>query len=167
MTTGMKEVKGSFHDRRRLDRAVYALGQHSVPSDSIRVQVVDERGRLVRRIGIEREAGTFRGALIGAGAGALLGGIVLAVIPLAAFGVPWWPRLGVGAVVGALSAIVILAIGGLRLGGIIGMGHWRVGKRVSDEELEEGAAWVIVESDEMADVSRRVLRDMGAERLSG
>jgi hypothetical protein len=70
-------------------------------------------------------------------------------------------------VVGALSAIVILAIGGLRLGGIIGMGHWRVGKRVSDEELEEGAAWVIVESDEMADVSRRVLRDMGAERLSG
>jgi hypothetical protein len=44
MRTEMTAVRGVFHDRDKLDDAVYRLGQFRVPTDSIRVHIVDAGG---------------------------------------------------------------------------------------------------------------------------
>jgi hypothetical protein len=167
MRTEMTAVRGVFHDRDKLDDAVYRLGQFRVPTDSIRVHVVDAGGTQKREMGIEQEAGTLRGALIGAGAGAAIGLAIIVLAQAFVFGPGSSAPIDRGFIYMALGVVVSLALGGLPLGAVLAMGRWHIGERVTDEELRTGAAWVVVESDEMAEVARRVLGEAGAERVAG
>jgi hypothetical protein len=166
-TTELTEVEGIFRDREAVEDAVYALGQQSVPSDSIHVYVADTDGRRTRELNVEREAGTLRGALYGALGGAVVGLAIVLAIPTGAFGPVSIEFLTADTLLGAIRVIVTLAVAGVPLGAILGMGHWRGGERISAEELGDGALVVTVRSDELADTARQVLRDAGAERVTG
>jgi hypothetical protein len=118
-------------------------------------------------MGIEQEAGTLRGALIGAGAGAAIGLAIIVLAQAFVFGPGSSAPIDRGFSSMALGVVVSLALGGLPLGAVLAMWRWHIGERVTDEELRTGAAWVVVESDEMAEVARRVLGEAGAERVAG
>lgn len=166
-TSGMTEVEGAFRDREAVEDAVYALGQQSVPSDSIHVYVADASGKRKRELQVEKEAGTLRGALYGAGAGAVIGLVIVLAVPTGMFGPVTIDFLTADTLLGAVRVIATMAVAGLPLGAILGMGHWRGGDRISDRELGDGSILVTVRSDELADTARRVLRDAGAERVTG
>lgn len=163
----MTEVRGMFTDREDAEDAVYRLGQESVPSDSISVHVFDPDAETNRELHVEDEAGTLRGALWGAAGGAALGLLVALLVPTGLLGPMPSEMFEAYTLTVAVSVVAILAVAGLPLGAILGMGHWRTGKRISDREFRRGTVWVSVRSDEMADVARRVLKNAGAERVSG
>lgn len=162
----MTEVKGAFRDREDVERAVYRLGQESVPSDSIRVYVTDTEGGSTRELDVEEEAGTLQGALVGAALGTLIGLLVVALVPTGALGAAPAELFEASTLSFAVTVVAILAVGGLPLGAIVGMGHWRIGERISEHELRGGNVWVAVRSDELADVARRILQESGADRVT-
>lgn len=166
-STGMKRVRGVFHSRDALTRAVRGLAEKSVPTDSISVHVLDEEGNHRRQVRIEREAGALRGALIGAAAGATLGVIIVVLLTSGALGSVGIDLLSVESVVGALRTIATTAVAAMPLGALIGMGNWRAKAEISAVELQDGAAEVVVESDVLADTARSVLFESGAESVSG
>lgn len=160
-------VRGIFHGREGVKRAVERLAEKSVPADTITVWVLDDDGKPKRQVAVEDEAGTLRGALIGAAVGGAVG-LAIAVLGLAgAFGAVGVERLGLGSLAGILRAIATGAAAGVPLGALLGLGHWRGRKTLSEDELDGGAAMVVVESDELAETARRVLEEAGAERVTG
>lgn len=164
MSTTMTKVRGVFHDRDGLNQAIYDLGRLNVPSDSIHVYVVDGNGRPKRQIPVVQERGALRGALMGAVGGACVGALIAALAP-EAFGIrpipfDWDSWLAAG------MLVVTMALAGVSFGIAFRMGRWRVRNRASDDELERGAAWVEVESDELAESSREALEQAGAEQVS-
>lgn len=161
----MTKVRGVFHGRDEVNQAIYNLGKESVPSDSIRVYVVDERGRLQREIPVEQESGALRGVTRGAAAGGAVG-VLVAVLASGALGIRPIP-FGYDSWVAAAMLVVVLALAGIPFGVAFTMGRWRLGDRASDNELARGGAWVEVESDELAETSRRALRGAGASDVSG
>lgn len=163
----MTEVEGVFRDRDNVEDAVYALGQQSVPSDSIHVYVADAGGNRKRELEVEKEAGTLRGALYGAVGGAIIGLAIVAAVPTGAFGPTTIDFLTTDTLLGAVRVVATMAVAGVPLGAIIGMGHWRSGELIPEGELDTGSILVTVRSDELADTARRVLRESGAERVTG
>ncbi|MDX1492474.1 MAG: hypothetical protein R3253_00265 [Longimicrobiales bacterium] len=160
-TSSLTRVVGVFKDRKRLVRAVETLAEKSVPADAIRV-VVDDGSGGIREIPVEDESGALKGAVIGAAAGGVLGlGIVVAV----ATGVYGTPDVGVlsfRGVSGALRAILGGAAAAVPLGALLGLGYWQGRKKIAPEDFDSGSARVVVRSDELAELARRVMGDAGA-----
>lgn len=159
-------VTGIFRDPDDVNRAVRRLTAKSVPADSIRVFLVDESGEPRQEIRVEDEAGALKGALIGAAAGAGIGLVIVILVPIL-MGGESIAGLEVASLLGALRAMAILAVAGVPLGAILGMGHWQGRKRIADTGLSPHRIHVAVESEELATLAREILADSGAEHVEG
>jgi hypothetical protein len=159
-------VVAEFRDRASLNRAVRELTSHSVPTDSIHVYLRKPDGRR-REISVEEGAGTLRGALLGAAAGASVGLLIVVLVFAGAFGEPGVGLFGPRGIAGAVRTILLTAAAAVPLGALLGMGRWRSRDAISDRELEEGTAEVVVTSEALESRARDILRQAGAVRTSG
>jgi hypothetical protein len=157
-------VTGTFRDARDVNHAVRKLTAQSIPTDVIRVFVVDEQGRRRREIMVEDEAGALKGALIGGAVGAVIGLGVVILVPLI-YGPANLGFLSVSSLFGALRAIGICAVAGVPLGAILGMGRWEGRKRIAKVGVSGGRVQVVVESEELAELARETLEAAGAESV--
>lgn len=162
MTT-MTKVSGVFHDRTQVTRAVERLVGKSVPTDQITVTVMDAAGEPQRDVPVEDESGVLHGALVGAGVGAVLG--LAAAIVAIGFYVGWSELWSVVGLSWALRGALIGMMGGVPLGAVIWMGRWRKQDELGDADLNGGSVVVEVRSDELADLARQILDDVGADRI--
>lgn len=160
----MKTVRGVFHDEKRVRSAVERLLEHSVPADEIEVTVLDAGGAPTRDMPVEDESGVLHGALMGAAIGGWVG-LIAAVLAIG-FSAGWSELLTAVGLSWALRGVLIGAVGGLPLGAILGMGRWRKDEDLGSEDLDAGSVVVEVHSGELADVARRVLDDVGAEKVT-
>lgn len=160
-------VTGLFRQPNDVERAVQRLAENSVPPDEIDVYVVDASGQAGRRIGVRDEPGTLKGAIVGAIAGGIVGFIIVILTLLDAFGPVTADPFGASSLLGAMRTIGASAAAGVPIGAVLGMGHWQGKKKLETSGLRGDRMMVVVESDELADTARRVLRDSGAERISG
>lgn len=158
----MSHVMGVFRSRTGVAEAVRRLAERSVPSNEIDIVVLDADGRPRRRVSVEDESGTTRGAIIGAA----IGVVVVLLLTFGAVGAVPAERIGAGTLFGALRAIAVLAAAGVPLGGLIGLGYWNGRTRIGAREAEEGAVAVIVETDELVDVARSALEESGADEIA-
>lgn len=158
-------VEGTFRDRKSVVRAVERLSQKSVPADSIRVFVRDADGERQREIEVEDESGALRGAVIGAVLGGLLGLVIAIAVATGAYGPVEIGILTFRGISGAISAILATAAAAVPLGALLGFGYWQGRKRIDADELESGTAVVVVASDELSELARRVLTDAGASSV--
>lgn len=158
-------VEGIFGDRKSVVRAVERLSQKSVPADSIRVFVRDADGERQREIEVEDESGALRGAVIGAVLGGLLGLVIAIAVAMGAYGPVEIGVLTFRGISGAISAILATAAAAVPLGALLGLGYWQGRKRIDADELESGTAVVVVASDELSELARRVLTDAGASSV--
>lgn len=161
---GMKKVRGVFHDRDEVTRAVELLVGKSVPVDEITVTVMDASGAPKREIPVEDEMGTLHGALLGAAFGSGLG-FVAAVVAVGLYA--GWSELfsGIG-LSWALRGALIGVVGGVPLGAILYMGRWRKKEALEAHDLRDGSVVVEVHSDELAELARQTLDEAGAERVT-
>jgi hypothetical protein len=159
-------VAAEFRDRASLNRAVRELTSHSVPADSIHVYVRSPDGRR-REVPVEEGAGTLRGALLGAAAGAVVGVLIVALMCAGVFGAPAVSFFGLRGIAGAVRTILLTAAAAVPLGALLGMGRWRSPAEISDRELEEGGAEVVVTSQALEARAREILRRAGAVHTSG
>lgn len=162
----MSHVMGVFRSRTGVAEAVRRLAERSVPSNEIDIVVLDADGRPRRRVSVEDESGTTRGAVAGAIIGAAIGVVVVLLLTFGAVGAVPAERIGAGTLFGALRAIAVLAAAGVPLGGLIGLGYWNGRTRIGAREAEEGAVAVIVETDELVDVARSALEESGADEIA-
>ena len=159
-------IVAEYHDRASLNRAVRELASHSIPVDSIHVFVRSPEGHR-RQVPVEEGAGTLRGALLGAAAGAGIGVLRVALVVAGVFGDPSVGLFGLRGIAGAIRTILLTAAAAVPLGALLGMGRWRSTGKVSDEELERGGAEVVVTSEELEPRAREILRRTGAVSLTG
>jgi hypothetical protein len=158
-------VKGVFRDRDLVERAVRRLAENSVPANQIRVHVVDAARDVVREVPVEDEAGTLRGAGVGALVGAVVG---VALVGLAFSGI-LGTRVDLFELAtwrGAVRAVLLAAAAGVPLGALLSIGHWRGGDRIDIEDLDKGFVVVQVTSAARVDIARRVLEEAGAEQIA-
>lgn len=153
-------VEASFTDRTTLVRAVERLAEKSVPADSISVFVHDGSGGR-REVAVEDEPGALRGALIGAVVGAVTGLAISIAVAAGMLGSVDVGIISARGLTGALRAMAAGAAAAVPLGALLGMGHWRGRKKIEAEELRSGKAVVIVESDELSELAREVLKGVG------
>lgn len=158
-------TKGVFRDRDALGRGVRQLFDKSVPSDSIRVFMVDEDGRRIRELDVADEAGAIHGAKVGAAVGAGIGVLMLVLL---AIGIATGVDLDAGATDVIANSWIILAgaVSGVPLGALFGMGNWRGHKRIPDREFESGAAEVEVEGAGVSGVAADAMRAAGADSVT-
>ena len=164
---GKQTIRGLYRRRGDVSRAVDSLVANNIPVDELDVYVVDELGRPTRRLSIRDEPGTTRGAIAGAIMGASLGAVVLALVFLGVLGESWIDAFGPNVYISTLALLCVPAAAGVPIGAVIGMGHWQGRKKVSVPEVETGGVIVVVQTEELADVARRVLRDTGAVDVTG
>lgn len=160
-------VEGFFHRPDDVARAVERLAAESVPADEVDVYVVDDTGATTRRISVQDEPGTLKGAIAGAAGGALVGLVIVILAVLDVFGEVAVDPLGATSLLGAIRTMVASAAMGVPIGAILGMGHWQGKKRMVASDFSGGAVKVVVETDELTDVARRVLREAGADQVIG
>jgi hypothetical protein len=159
-------VVAEFRDRASLNRAVRELMGHSVPAGSIQIYVRSPDGRR-RLVPVEEGAGTLRGALLGAAAGAFIGLLIVVLVFAGVFGDPGVGFFGLRGIAGAVRTILLTAAAAVPLGALLGMGRWRSRDEVSDRELEQGSAEVVVTSDALESRAREILRRSGAGHTGG
>jgi hypothetical protein len=161
-------IKGRFRDSEHAAKAVERLADHSIPADEVRVFVVDDDGKPKRRIAVREGFGSKRGAiiggLVGAGLGAVLALLVQAdLLSSASIGglneaAPFFSVLWVAVAGGAV---------GVPIGAVVGMGHLLRRQRMTVSPTDPMSVMVIVETRELADEARRILREAGADDVSG
>jgi hypothetical protein len=163
----MSAVRAVFDSRERVSDAVRRLSENSVPADQIEVFVLDQSGRPARRIPVEDESGTLRGAIIGGIGGALLGVTVVGLTVGGVIGPEGANPFEMRTLMGALRAILTLAAAGVPLGAILALGHWQGRKKIGLDEVERGSLLVVVDTEELAQVARQVFEDSGAVDVRG
>ncbi|MGD2045978.1 MAG: hypothetical protein PVJ80_07750 [Gemmatimonadota bacterium] len=156
-------IQGVFERRDSLREAVNGLMARGVPTNTIRVYLVDSHGNRRRELPVDSGSGALRGALIGAGGGAIVGLAIAALLSIEISDAGATTPLGVGSFLGGLRVAALLAAAGVPLGGLLGMGHWQGAYRVSSSDLERFKALVVVETRSKADEARQVLDQSGAE----
>jgi hypothetical protein len=159
-------VVAEFHDRASLTGAVRDLLGHGVPADSIHVYVGLPDGQR-RRVPVAEGSGALRGALLGAAAGAGVGAALVALTVAGVFGEPTVGLFDMRGIVGAARTILLTAASAVPLGALLGMGRWRSTGAISDRELGEGKAEVVVTSEELEPRAREILERAGTVRSSG
>ncbi|HET9948235.1 MAG TPA: hypothetical protein VFQ22_04910 [Longimicrobiales bacterium] len=158
-------VTGLFRRSESAAEAVERLVAEEVPPDAVHVFAVDESGEILSRLEIGEEPGATRGALLGALAGAAVG---LAAVLLGLLGVlgledGWaWPT-----VLGAIAIVGASAAAGVPAGSALRLGRGRRDERLARAKPRSGAILVAVDGAPWAEPGRRVLREAGAERVSG
>ncbi len=157
-------VVGYFDDADGVARAVEELGAASVPADEIDVYVIDGHGERDRRVSVERRFGTTRGAVLGAVGGAALG---LAAVVVAFFAQGPGDPLGITSLSGIVRVVGASAAMGIPIGAVLAMGRWRGRTTLQTSDFANGGVAVVVETDQLSDVARRVLEDAGATRVTG
>ena len=165
--SGKQTIKGLYRRPGDVSRAVDSLAANSIPVDELEVYVVDQLGKPTRKLAIRDEPGTRRGAVLGALVGASIGALVIALVFLGVLGESWTDAFGPNLLLSAVALICVSGAAGVPIGAVIGMGHWEGRKKVSVPEIEAGGVIVVVQTDELADVARRVLRDTGAVDVTG
>jgi hypothetical protein len=155
-------VVGTFDDRSSATDAVHGLAEQSVPADLIDVYVLDESGAPTRAVEVEDEAGVLRGALWGLAGGAAVGLLIVVLVATGVLVDEPVDFFTYGAAGQALRIIALTALAGVPLGGVLGLGHWWGRKKISVDEAATGSIMVAVTTDELTDVSRRVLERAGA-----
>jgi len=160
-------VRSFFFNVRGLNRAVTSLTRRSVPVDEIHIYVLDDHGDPRRELIVEDEPGTLAGALIGAVIGVALGVVIVALARLGAFERINDAVYGLGTVQGAFRLVAVLALVGVPIGGVINLGHWNARKEIPEAERDAPGFLVVVETEELADVARRVLDDVGGQPAMG
>lgn len=158
-------ITGTFRDRRSATDAVNGLSENSVPADSIDVFILDRDGTPTRRVDVEDESGVLRGALIGAACGAILGLLIVIFAVAGVFDVRWRP-FQADTVLRALQVIMMTSIASVPVGAVIGLGYWHGRRKISEEEARGGSIMVVVTTEELSEVARRVLQDAGATNVS-
>jgi hypothetical protein len=131
----------------------------------IDVRVMDAEGNLKRKVSIEDESGTLRGAITGAICGAVLGTVVAVFALFGGLGPATTETGGVRALGGAIGVALSLAAAGVPLGAFVGLVFWKGRMKVSQREVREGSVVVVVKSEELAETARGVLEDAGAVRV--
>jgi hypothetical protein len=164
---GNHRVAGVFSRPDDVTRAVERLSAESVPADEIDVFAIDDEGKQTRRIAVDEESGTLKGAVIGAVAGAALGLVVMLLAMTDVFGSVFAGPFSDTELLNVLRVMGASAAMGVPIGAVVGMGHWQGKKKLVTRDFGQGAVMVIVESNELQDVARRVLRDAGADQVSG
>lgn len=159
-------VTGVFQDRASLIRAVEALSEKSVPSDSIRVFVESSAGDR-RDIPVEDESGTLRGAVVGAGVGGLAGLLVALAAGTGLLGPVGVELVSFRGLAGVVPAVLGGAAAAVPLGALLGMSYWQGRKRLSGADFETGRAMVVVDSRELSELARQTLEEAGATEISG
>lgn len=159
-------VAGVFSRPDGVARAVEMLQAESVPADEIDVFAVDDEGKRTRRITVEDDPGTLRGAVIGAAVGATLGLVIMILSMTDLFG-EWGGPFSNTELIDVLRVMGAAAAMGVPIGAVIGMGHWQGKKKMVTRDFGQGAVMVVVESDEMQEVARRVLHASGADQVTG
>lgn len=157
----MTRVTGVFRNRSSVVRAVERLSRKSVPADAIRVFVHGLQGER-REVPVDDESGTLRGAVMGALAGALVGLVLVFAGFSELFGPADMDVFSFQGLSVAIRAMVSGAAAAVPLGALLGMGYWQGRKGVSALDFETGTATVVVESDELAELSRLTLHEAGA-----
>lgn len=165
--SGHHRVAGVFSRPDDVTRAVDRLAAESVPADEIEVYAVDDEGKRTRRIAVDEESGTLKGAIIGAVAGATLGLLVMILAMTDVFGSVFAAPFSDTGLINVLRVMGASAAMGVPIGAVVGMGHWQGKKKLVTRDFGQGAVMVVVESDELQDVARRVLRESGADQVSG
>ena len=160
-------IKGYYRQPRDVSRAVESLVANSIPVDELEVYVVDDSGKPTRKLNIRDEPGTRRGAIIGALVGASLGFLVVLLVFLDVIGGAWIDAFGPNVFLSAVALVCVSGAAGVPIGAVIGMGHWEGRKKISVPHLDSGGVIVVVQTDELADVARRVLQDTGAVNVTG
>jgi len=161
----MKSTTGIYHDQAGLTTAVRELLGTSVPADSIRVTLRDGSGRTLEEVPVRAEPGVIRGLVLGAAVGAGVGLLafllmVLDVLPpgreiLATNPLRWATRLIFG-----------IAAATTPLGGLLGMGRWRLRTLLEAEDVERADVMAVtVRSNELAETARTVFERTGAEAI--
>jgi hypothetical protein len=161
----MKTTTGIYRDQAGLTRAVRELLGTSVPADAVGVSLRDASGRTLQEVPVRAEPGVVRGLLVGAAVGAAVGGLafllmVVDVLPpgreiLTSDPVRWATRLVFG-----------IAAAAVPLGGLLGMGRWRMRTLLDPDDVERVDAMVVtVRSDELARVAREVFQRTGADAI--
>lgn len=161
----MKTVTASFHDEERASRAIEGLVEAGVPVDEISVVLMDASG--AHEVPIHETTPVVKGAVAGGAIGGVLGGLGAV---LAATGVVMGPGailLASGPVLAAIQGVVGGAGLGYGIGVLASLDQWKDEADLHAEDLEKGAALITVHSDELHDVAREILRESGAERISG
>lgn len=161
-------IKGYFQRPHDVSSAVDGLVASSIPIDELEVYVVDESGKPIRKLMIRDEPGTRRGAITGAIVGAGLGALVAILIWADVLGAEWAAALGPNALISGLALTCVSAAAGVPIGAAFGMGRWQGRKKISVPSLDSGGSVVVVvQTDELADVARRILRESGAAKVTG
>lgn len=159
-------VTGKFDDQQKVDRAVELLAEHDVPASDIEVVLVDQTGFHERDVSVRDQKTVARRVTVGLALGAVLGAAAPLLLSLDALGPvdASWIRPGLGAAVQA--GVVGAAIAGA-LTALLELARRRSNVGVAPEETEEGSVLVSVRGEAHASAARRIMRDAGAEHLSG
>lgn len=160
-----RAIQGFFRRPEDASSAVNSLLENSVPADEITVYHVATSGSR-RRLRVREDAGALRGALAGAVVGALIGFLIAVLAWFGALGEAWTAVLGSGGALGVLAMMAVTGAAGVPLGVLIGMGYWQ-GRRSFPQAHPGGSVTVSVETDDLAEVARRVLREAGAAEVTG
>ena len=160
-----RAIQGVFRRPEDASSAVNSLLENSVPADEITVYHVGASGSR-RRLRVREDAGSLRGALAGAVVGALIGFLIAVLAWFGALGEAWTAVLGSGGALGVLAMMAVTGAVGVPLGVLIGMGYWQ-GRRSFPQTQPGGSVTVSVETDDLAEVARRVLREAGAAEVTG
>ncbi len=159
-------VKSFFPDVRGLNRAVTRLTRSGVPADEIHVYVLDAQGEPRRELTVEDESGTLAGALIGAVIGAAVGVMIVALAQLGPFERINDAVYGLGTIQGAFRLVAALALLGVPIGGVLNLGHWNARNQIPEAERDAHGFLVVVETEELAELARRVLADVGGRPMT-
>jgi hypothetical protein len=159
-------IEGVFQNAEDASNAVNDLLAQSVPADEIEVYLISA-GAPPRKLRIREDSGTRRGALTGAIVGALIGFLIGVLASLGALGEAWTAILMSGTPLDVLSLMIVSAVVGVPIGAVIGMGYWRGRRSLQPIDGHGERVMVAVETAELADVARGVLREAGAIEVRG
>lgn len=161
----MKMVSGIYRDESSLTDAVRKLQARSVPADEISVVVRDPGEGEEKEVPVDLESGVEQGAVIGGSVGAALGAAGVTLATTGVIVLPGVALLAGGPVLAAIQGGLAGGAVGVPVGGLLGIGRWFATPHLDEDALEEGAAIVAVESDELWETAKAVFEETGAEGI--
>lgn len=162
----MDVVTGTYHDEEKASEAIEELVDVGIPLDQISVIVTDETGDETE-VPIMEEPQVMKGAAAGGAIGAALGGLGATLVATGVFAGPGLGVLAAGPVLSIIQGTVGGGAFGYGLGTLTGLGLWKEEADLHEADLENGAALIVVHSDEFREKAREVFQRTGADRIAG
>jgi hypothetical protein len=161
----MKMVSGVYQEESALVDAVKELQSRGIPSDAISVLVRDPDTEKRKEVPIDLESGVEEGAVLGGSLGAALGAAGVTLATTGVIALPGVGLLAAGPILAAIQGALAGGAVGAPIGGLLGMGKWSASPHLDTEALKDGAAIVLVESDELWEAAKGVFEETGALRV--